>query len=108
MAYTCNPSYSGGQDQEDRGLKPAWENSLQDLILKTLHKNRVSGVAQGEGLEFKPQYHKKEQCVPDVVVHSCNSSTEEAEVGEPGIQSQPGLHIGTLSQTNKHNPPNNL
>jgi hypothetical protein len=61
MAYTCNPSYSGGQDQEDRGLKPAWENSLQDLILKTLHKNRVGGVAQGKGLEFKPQYHKRKR-----------------------------------------------
>jgi hypothetical protein len=44
---------------------------------------------------------KEEQCVPDVVVHTCNSSTEEAEVGEPEVQSQPGLHSGTLSQTNK-------
>jgi hypothetical protein len=26
---------------------------------KTLHKNRVGGVAQGEDPEFKPQYHKK-------------------------------------------------
>jgi hypothetical protein len=26
---------------------------------KTLHKNWASGVAQGVGLEFKPQYHKK-------------------------------------------------
>jgi hypothetical protein len=23
MAYTCNPSYSGGRDQEDHGSKPA-------------------------------------------------------------------------------------
>jgi hypothetical protein len=23
MVYTCNPSYSGGKDQEDRGSKPA-------------------------------------------------------------------------------------
>jgi hypothetical protein len=22
VAYTCNPSYSGGRDQEDRGSKP--------------------------------------------------------------------------------------
>jgi hypothetical protein len=27
VAYTCNPSYPGSRDQEDRGLKPAWENS---------------------------------------------------------------------------------
>jgi hypothetical protein len=55
VAYTCNPSYSGGRDQEDCGSKPAWENSLQDPILKkTHHKNRADGMAQGEGPEFKP------------------------------------------------------
>jgi hypothetical protein len=28
VAHTYNPSYSGGKDQEDRGSKPAWTNSL--------------------------------------------------------------------------------
>jgi hypothetical protein len=28
---------------------------------KTLHKNRAGGMAQGEGTEFKPQYHKKKK-----------------------------------------------
>jgi hypothetical protein len=28
VAHTCNPSYSGGRDQEDRSSKPAWKNSL--------------------------------------------------------------------------------
>jgi hypothetical protein len=27
VAHACNPSYSGGRDQEDQGLKPAWGNS---------------------------------------------------------------------------------
>jgi hypothetical protein len=27
MAHTCNPSYSGGRDQEDCGSKPAWAKS---------------------------------------------------------------------------------
>jgi hypothetical protein len=27
------------------------------LSQKTHHKKRAGGVAQGEGLEFKPQYH---------------------------------------------------
>jgi hypothetical protein len=31
----------------------------ETLSQKNLHKNRAGGVAQGEGLEFKPQYHKK-------------------------------------------------
>jgi hypothetical protein len=30
----------------------------ETLSRKTLHKNRAGGVAQGEGSEFKPQYHK--------------------------------------------------
>jgi hypothetical protein len=35
VAHAYNPSYPGGRDQEDGGLKPAWANSLQDLISKT-------------------------------------------------------------------------
>jgi hypothetical protein len=31
----------------------------ETLSPKTLHKNRVGGVAQSEGPEFKPQYCKK-------------------------------------------------
>jgi hypothetical protein len=34
VAQAYNPSYSGGRDQEDRGSKPAWANSLQDPISK--------------------------------------------------------------------------
>jgi hypothetical protein len=37
VAHTCNPSYSGGRDQEDWGSKPAWANSLQVPISKTPH-----------------------------------------------------------------------
>jgi hypothetical protein len=42
VVHTCNPSYSGGRDQEDCGLKPAG----------------TGGVAQGVGPEFKPQCHR--------------------------------------------------
>jgi hypothetical protein len=34
---------------------------LETLSQKTLHKNRVGGVTQGEGPEFKPQYRKKKK-----------------------------------------------
>jgi hypothetical protein len=34
VAHTCNLSYSGGKEQEDRGSKPAQENSSQDPVLK--------------------------------------------------------------------------
>jgi hypothetical protein len=28
VAHAYNPSYLGGRDQEDCGLKPVWANSL--------------------------------------------------------------------------------
>jgi hypothetical protein len=34
VAHASNPSYLKGRDQEDQGLKPAWENSLRDPISK--------------------------------------------------------------------------
>jgi hypothetical protein len=34
LAHACNPSDSGGRDQEDKGLKPAWVNSSRDTISK--------------------------------------------------------------------------
>jgi hypothetical protein len=62
MAHTCNPSYSGGRDQEDCGLKAVWANSLQDPISKkNPSQERAGGVAEGEGPEFKPQNYKKKK-----------------------------------------------
>jgi hypothetical protein len=34
VVHACNPSYSGGRDQEDRGSKPAQGNSSRDPYLK--------------------------------------------------------------------------
>jgi hypothetical protein len=60
VTHTCNPSYSGGRDQEDCGSKPAQANSLRDPISKKpITKKRAAGVAQGVSPEFKSQYHKK-------------------------------------------------
>jgi hypothetical protein len=51
VAHACNPSHSGGRDQENHGLKPAQANSLQDPILeKTLHQKDP---------ELKPQLPQK-------------------------------------------------
>jgi hypothetical protein len=44
MAHACNPSYTGGRDQENCSLRPAQANSLRDPILKT--QKRAGGVAQ--------------------------------------------------------------
>jgi hypothetical protein len=40
-AHACNPSYSGGRDQEDCSWKPAQENSSQDVILKIPNRKRA-------------------------------------------------------------------
>jgi hypothetical protein len=61
MAHFYNPSYLGGRDQEDQGLKPAQANSLWDPSLKIPNTKRAGGVAPGVGPEFKPQYHKKKK-----------------------------------------------
>jgi hypothetical protein len=61
VAHICNPSYSGSRDQVDCSSKSAQANSSQDPIRKTLHENRAGGVAQDEGLEFKPQCLKKKK-----------------------------------------------
>jgi hypothetical protein len=44
VAHACNPSFSGGRDQEDRISKPAWANSLQDPILKNLLSLKIGLV----------------------------------------------------------------
>jgi hypothetical protein len=65
VVHTCNRSYSGGRDQEDRGSKPAQENSLQDSISKTpITKIKAGGLAQGVSPEFKPQFHKTKKQIP--------------------------------------------
>jgi hypothetical protein len=40
VAPTCNPSYSGGRDQEAQGSKPAWKNNSRDPISKILIMKR--------------------------------------------------------------------
>jgi hypothetical protein len=40
--YACNPSYSGGRDLEDHGLRLARTNSLTDPISKIkIHTKKV-------------------------------------------------------------------
>jgi hypothetical protein len=58
VAHACNPSYSGGRDQEDHSSKPAQANSLQDPISKLPITKRTGGVTQGLGPKFKPQYQR--------------------------------------------------
>jgi hypothetical protein len=60
VVHACNPSYSGGRDQEDHGWKPAQAN-LRNLIWKIPITKRTGRVLQDKGPEFKLQYSKKEK-----------------------------------------------
>jgi hypothetical protein len=61
VAQACNPSYSGGRDQ-----KITVPSQARQIVHKTLSRKNplqkgASGMAQGEGPEIKPQYHKKKK-----------------------------------------------
>jgi hypothetical protein len=61
VGHACNPSFSGGRDQEDHGSKPALTNSsARPFFKKFPSQKRADIAAQGVSPEFKPQYHKKE------------------------------------------------
>jgi hypothetical protein len=73
VVHICNPSYSGGRDQEDRSSKSSWAKGA--LSPKNSIQKRAGGVAQGESPEFKPQYHnkiKREFHVIHDTIISCN------------------------------------
>jgi hypothetical protein len=46
VAHACNPSYSGGRDQEDHNSRQAQANSSQDLISKITRAKWTGDVAQ--------------------------------------------------------------
>jgi hypothetical protein len=68
VAHVCNPSYSGGREQEDHGLKPARANSLTDPISENLItglglwlSGRTLALLMCEALGLIPQHHKNKQ-----------------------------------------------
>jgi hypothetical protein len=62
VAHACNPTYSGGRHQEDGGSKSTPDKQFRKTpSRKKPSQKRAGEVAQGEGLEFKPQHHKKKK-----------------------------------------------
>jgi hypothetical protein len=62
VAHACNPSYSGGRDQEDHSSKSAQANSSQDPILKTLiTKKGLVEWLQVKALSSSPSTTKKKK-----------------------------------------------
>jgi hypothetical protein len=102
VAQSCNSSYSGGRDREGWGSKPAWANSSYDPISKNPSQKRASGVAQGVGPEFKPQYWEKKIAgrwwLTPIVL-----ATQEKEIRNIQVRSQPGqIDRETLSRKTQH------
>jgi hypothetical protein len=54
VAHTYHPSCSGGRDQKDV-VQSQPEQKSSHYLEKPFKNNRASGMAQGEGPEFKPQ-----------------------------------------------------
>jgi hypothetical protein len=61
VTHTCDPSYSGGRDLEDLGLKPAQANSSRDPISRKHPSPKKGGGVGGVSPEFKPQHCKKKE-----------------------------------------------
>jgi hypothetical protein len=59
VAHACNPSYSGGRDQEDTGLKPAQANSSISKIPNT--KIRLVEWLKVKALSSSPSTAKKKK-----------------------------------------------
>jgi hypothetical protein len=46
VAHTCNPSYSGGRDQEEQGMKPAPGKQFKRPYLKSTQYKKGIGTGQ--------------------------------------------------------------
>jgi hypothetical protein len=62
VGHACNPSYSGGRDQEDCGSKPAQANSSgRPYLEKPFTKNWIGGVAQGSSPSTAKRKERKKE-----------------------------------------------
>jgi hypothetical protein len=62
VAHTCNSSYSGDRDLEDRGSKPRTGQTVRETLSQNIHhRKRAGGVSQGVDPEFNTQYRKKKK-----------------------------------------------
>jgi hypothetical protein len=78
VAHTCNPSFSGGRDQEDPSSKPAWANSSQDSILKKpIPKKGLAEWLKGKALSSNPSTTRKKK--KEWMIHSNMSTYRKKE-----------------------------
>jgi hypothetical protein len=64
VAHACNPSYSGGRDQEDYGSKPAQANSsVRPYLEKSFTKVGLVEWLKVKALSSSPSTTKKKKRV---------------------------------------------
>jgi hypothetical protein len=62
VAHFCNPSYSGGRDQENGGSKPVWtNNSLRPYLKKRFSKIGLVEWLKVKALSSSPSTAKKKK-----------------------------------------------
>jgi hypothetical protein len=62
VADTCNPSHSGGRDQEDHGSKPAQANSsMRPYVEKPFTKIELAEWLKVKALSSSPSTKKKKK-----------------------------------------------
>jgi hypothetical protein len=62
LAQACNPSYSGGRDQEDHGSKPAQANSsMRPYLKKSFTKTGLVEWLKVKALSLSPSPAKKKK-----------------------------------------------
>jgi hypothetical protein len=63
VAHTCNPSYSGGRDQENRGSKPALGKEFVRLKVKALSSSPSTAKKERRkgGREREREKERKER-----------------------------------------------
>jgi hypothetical protein len=62
VAHACNPSYSGGRDQEDYGSKPAQANSsVRPYLEKSFTKVGLVEWLKVKALSSSPSTTKKKK-----------------------------------------------
>jgi hypothetical protein len=70
VAQACNPSYSGGSDQDDHSSKLARANSSQDSILKKPFTEKGWWCGSWFWPFFKTQLFKKKKKKKELVIDS--------------------------------------
>jgi hypothetical protein len=100
VAPTYNPSYSGGRDQEDRGLKPAGQTVFKTLSRKKKKSQKGRGWRRGGSVEWLKvqalsyQYHKKTELLSaNSPVLSYSSSAKQVCGGVLGAPKQIMFHL---------------